>query len=211
MVVDSERYYRAMYWGSRQSWNLRDGHMFETLEALLDERGPSARAIVWAHNSHVGDARATETGQRGETNIGHLCRERFADSAYRIGFGTDHGSVAAASEWDGPMEIKTVRPAHALSYERILHDSNVPAFLLPLRHPAREVVREELSSARLERAIGVLYLPETELQSHYFEAVLSDQFDEFVWFDGTRAVMPFALSQTSQPIPKSHPFTTVEG
>jgi protein-L-isoaspartate(D-aspartate) O-methyltransferase len=193
LVVDAERYYRAMYWGSRESWNLRDQHMFETLQALLDERGPGARAIVWAHNSHVGDAAATEMGQRGELNIGHLCRAKFADSAYRLGFGTEQGTVAAASEWEGVMEIKTIRPSHPLSYERLCHDSKREAFLLALRHPAREALRQELMGPRLERAIGVIYRPESELQSHYFEATLPDQFDEYVWFDKTRAVQALPM------------------
>ena len=206
VVVDAERYYRAMYWGSRQSWNLRDTHMFVTLEALLEEHGPESRAIVWAHNSHVGDARATEMGARGETNIGHLCRERFAEDAYRVGFGTDHGTVAAASEWEAPMEIKTVRPAHALSYERIFHDTGEQAFLLALRQPARDAVREELMPSRLERAIGVLYLPETEVQSHYFEATLPEQFDELVWFDGTHAVHPLDDDVLRSQLPGANPF-----
>ncbi len=206
VVVDAERYYRAMYWAARESWNLRDQHMFETLEALLAERGPGARAVIWAHNTHVGNAAATEMGRRGEHNIGSLCRGAFAEEAYHVGFGTDHGTVAAATDWGGEMEIKVVRPAHALSYERLFHDAGVPALLLALRHPHREAVRSELATPRLERAIGVIYRPDTELQSHYFEAVLPEQFDEFIWFDRTSAVHPLALEPTVRELKEPHPF-----
>ncbi len=158
-------------------------HMFETLQVLLAFRGPGTKAVIWEHNSHVGNAAATEMGARGELNVGQLARETFKDAAYAIGFGTDHGTVAAASDWDGPMEIKAVRPAHPESYERVCHQAGGGAFLLPLRYPRRADVRDELSPARLERAIGVIYRPETELASHYFQAVLPAQFDEYIWFD----------------------------
>jgi protein-L-isoaspartate(D-aspartate) O-methyltransferase len=205
VVANAERYYRAMYYGSRESWNLRDQHMFETLQVMLAFRGPESKAILWAHNSHLGNAAATEMGARGELNVGQLARTTFGDAAYLVGFGTDHGTVAAASNWDGPMEVKHVRPAHAESYERLCHDAAVPAFLLPLRHPGRADVREELTPARLERAIGVLYLPETELASHYFQAVLPAQFDEYVWFDETRAVTPLG-STIPHGAPDTYPF-----
>jgi erythromycin esterase-like protein len=189
LVTAAEQYYRVMYYGGPASWNLRDQHMFDTLERLLEFRGTDSKAVVWAHNSHVGDARATEMGAaRGEHNIGQLCRQRFGDSAFCVGFGTHSGTVAAASNWGGQMEIKKVRPSHPTSYERIFHDADVPAFLLSLRHPVRTAVREELASPRLERAIGVVYRPETELQSHYFQAALPWQFDTYVWFEETRAV-----------------------
>ena len=189
LIAAAEQYYRIMYYGGPASWNLRDQHMFDTLERLLEFRGPDAKAVVWAHNSHVGDARATEMGAaRGEHNIGQLCRQKLGDAVFSIGFGTHTGTVAAASDWDGPMQIKKVRPSHLTSYERLCHDADVPAFLLSLRFPAREAVREELMSPRLERAIGVIYRPETELQSHYFQAVLPSQFDAYIWFDETTAV-----------------------
>ncbi len=189
LVAAAEQYYRVMYYGGPTSWNLRDQHMFDTLERLLEFRGPESKAIVWAHNSHVGDARATEMGAaRGEHNIGQLCRQRFGDSSFAIGFGTHSGTVAAASNWGASMEIKRVRPSHPTSYERIFHESGVPALLLGLRHPVRAAVREELASPRLERAIGVIYRPDTELQSHYFQAALPWQFDGYVWFDETEAV-----------------------
>jgi protein-L-isoaspartate(D-aspartate) O-methyltransferase len=205
LVANAERYYRIMYYGSRASWNLRDSHMFETLETLLSFRGPASKAIVWAHNSHVGDSEATEMASRGEYNIGHLCRQKFGDAAYSIGFGTDHGTVAAASEWDGPMELKAVRPALAESYERLCHEAGASRFLLPLRHPASAAVADGLLKPRLERAIGVIYRPETERQSHYFQAVLSHQFDEYIWFDETRAVAPLKTDQL-EGLPDTYPF-----
>ncbi|HTT75380.1 MAG TPA: protein-L-isoaspartate(D-aspartate) O-methyltransferase, partial [Candidatus Binataceae bacterium] len=190
LVAAAERYYRAMYYGSVESWNLRDQHMFDTLAQLLEFHGPASKGIVWEHNSHVGDASATEMGSRGEYNVGQLARSRFAEAAFLIGFGTDHGTVAAASDWDGPMEIKRVRPSHEASYEHLCHDSEVKAFMLHLKDPVRHAVRDELEAARLERAIGVVYRPDTELMSHYFQACLSRQFDEYIWFDETRAVSP---------------------
>jgi protein-L-isoaspartate(D-aspartate) O-methyltransferase len=192
VVAAAERYYRIMYYGSHESWNLRDRHMFETLELLLAARGPRSRAVVWEHNSHIGDAGATEMAARGEINVGQLVREGWGDAAFLIGFGTDHGTVAAAHEWDGPMERMALRPSHASSYERICHQSELPAFHLHLREPERPEVRAELETPRLERAIGVIYRPDTELESHYFEAVLPWQFDEYVWFDETSAVTALA-------------------
>lgn len=206
VVANAERYYRAMYYGSRESWNLRDQHMFETLQVLMAFRGPEAKAVVWEHNSHVGNAAATEMSTRGEINVGQLARAAFADAAYLVGFGTDHGTVAAASDWDGPMEVKSVRPAHADSYERLCHDAGHGAFLLALREPRRVDLRPELNGARLERAIGVIYRPETEMASHYFQAVLPAQFDEYVWFDETRAVTPLGRVVLSPGVPETYPF-----
>jgi protein-L-isoaspartate(D-aspartate) O-methyltransferase len=179
--------------------------MFETLEALLRFHGPDSRAIIWEHNSHLGDAAATDMGVRGEINVGHLCRRAFGERAYLVGFGTDHGTVAAAHDWDGAMAAMAVRPAHPQSYESLFHGSEVPAFLLPLRMPARAAVRDELLPPRLERAIGVVYRPETELQSHYFHAVLPRQFDEYVWFDETRALHPVTDVEARR-LPSAHPF-----
>jgi erythromycin esterase-like protein len=207
LVANAERYYRVMYYGSVESWNLRDQHMFETLQRLLEFHGAGAKGIIWAHNSHIGNAAATEMGARGEFNIGQLCRARFADSAYLLGFGTDHGTVAAASNWDGPMEIKKVLPSHEASYERLCHDSGVQAFLLHLRDPKEEAVRIELMAARLERAIGVIYRPESELMSHYFQACMPKQFDELVWFDETRAVSPLPTA-VAPGVPETYPFGT---
>jgi protein-L-isoaspartate(D-aspartate) O-methyltransferase len=204
LVANAERYYRVMYYGSVESWNLRDQHMFDTLELLLGFRAGS-KAIVWEHNSHVGNAAATEMGARGEHNVGQLCRERHGDEAYLVGFGTDHGTVAAASDWGDPMEIKSVLPSHPESYERLCHESEISAFLLPLRQPARPAVREELLVPRLERAIGVIYRPETELLSHYFQAVLPHQFDEYIWFDTTHAVTPLP-APPPEGLPDTYPF-----
>jgi len=144
-------------------------------------------------------------GARGEENVGQLCRERFGEAAYLVGFGTDSGTVAAASEWGGPMEVKDVRPAHPESYERLFHDAGLEAALLHLREPARPEVRGELEPARLERAIGVIYRPETELASHYFQASLPRQFDAYVWFDRTTAVTPLSGPEV-EGVPETYPF-----
>lgn len=205
LVTNAEQYYRVMYYGSRASWNLRDGHMFETLKNLFQHYGPESRGIVWAHNSHVGDASATEMSKRGEYNIGQLCRNHFGLDAYAIGFGTHSGTVAAASDWDGPMLVKSVRPALERSYERLFHAAGVPDLLLPLRKPASDDLRKALLQPRLERAIGVIYRPETELQSHYFQAVLPQQFDEYIWFDETRAVTPLDSAELKG-APDTYPF-----
>ena len=191
LVKNAEAYYRVMYLGSEDSWNLRDTHMFETLSALLDARGPDAKAIVWAHNSHIGDARFTEMGMtRGELNIGQLAKQKFGDQARCIGFGTHSGFVAAADNWDEPMRIKAVRPSLAESYERLSHDSGVPNFLLDLREGRNSRVAGLLEEPHLERFIGVIYRPETERWSHYSQAILPHQFDAWVWFDESHAVSP---------------------
>jgi len=201
LITNAERYYRIMYYGSRASWNLRDSHMFETLKTLLAFYGPRSKAIVWAHNSHIGNAAATEMFSRGEYNLGHLCRKEFGDFAYAIGFGTNTGTVAAVSNWDGPMEIKTVLPAIPDSYEHVCHETGKPSFLLNLRRSNEMGLRKP----RFERAIGVIYRPETELASHYFQAVLPEQFDEYVWFDETRAITPFE-TKTLEDLPDTYPF-----
>lgn len=208
LVADAERYYRSMYYGSVVSWNQRDAHMFDTLRSLLSYYGPEAKGIVWEHNSHVGDATATEMGIRGERNVGQLCRAYAGEDAYIVGFGTDHGTVAAASNWDEPMEQMRVIPARPGSYERLFHETRIPAFLLPLRHPKRPEVREGLSPVLLERAIGVVYRPRSELASHYFHASLPRQFDEYIWFDETSAVEPLPETSKSEldTVPDTYPF-----
>ncbi|MDX1647238.1 MAG: protein-L-isoaspartate O-methyltransferase, partial [Longimicrobiales bacterium] len=205
VVREAERYYRAMYRGGRESWNLRDTHMFDVLTAALEHRGPDAKAVVWAHNSHVRDARATEMGRRGELNIGQLARESFGVAAFNIGFGTHRGTVAAASNWDEPVQRMKVRPSHPDSYERLCHDTDRSGFLLPLRHPAIPEVREGLLAPHLERAIGVIYRPESELVSHYFQAALPAQFDEYVWIDETTALEPLATRELAG-VPDTYPF-----
>jgi protein-L-isoaspartate(D-aspartate) O-methyltransferase len=206
LVKNAERYYRAMYYGRHDSWNLRDEHMFETLRALLRRDGRRSRAVVWAHNSHLGNAAATTMSARGETNVGELCRNAFGDDCYAVGFGTDHGTVAAANDWDAPMETMRVRPAHEASYERICHDTRLPSFLLPLRAPKVDDVRAALLAERLERAIGVIYRPDTELASHYFHASLPRQFDEWIWFDETTAVEPLPVREHGDETPETFPF-----
>jgi len=205
LVADAERYYRTMYYAENNSWNQRDQHMFDTLRSVLAFRGPESKAVIWAHNSHIGDARATQMSARGEFNIGQLVRQKYPDDAYLIGFGTDHGTVAAASEWGGPMEVKQVQPSHIDSYERLCHETMTDNFLLPLSKPLQEITRNELLAERLERAIGVIYRPETELQSHYFYASLPRQFDEYIWFDETRAVKPLTR-ETIKGTPDTFPF-----
>ncbi len=205
LVADAERYYRIMYYGSVASWNLRDQHMFDTLESLFAFGGSDSKIVVWEHNSHIGDARATEMGARGEHNVGSLCRQRFGDEVVSVGFGTHTGTVAAASGWDEPMQVMAVRPALAESYEALFHASGVPAGLVHLRQPRRDALRDELSEPRLERAIGVVYRPDTELQSHYFQAILPRQFDEYIWFDRSTAVTPLA-AELPVGVPDTYPF-----
>lgn len=190
LVANAERYYRAMFRGRTSSWNLRDTHMAETLEAVVDRlgRGGSiARVCVWAHNSHLGDARATSMGRGGEVNLGQLARQRYGDKVRVVGFSTYTGSVTAAHDWDEPARRRWVRPALAGSIEALLHRVGVPNFLLDLRAPR---VRELLAEPLLERAIGVIYRPETERMSHYFEASPSRQFDLLVHLDETKALAP---------------------
>src|SRR5271166_3219815 len=205
IVLPAEHYYRLMYRSSEDSWNLRDRHMFDTLVRLLAAQGDNAKAVVWAHNSHIGNAAATAMGWRGEFNIGELCRVAFGDFAALIGFGTDRGTVAAASDWDGPMEVKTVLPARPDSFERVFRQTFVERSLTDWRRNDTRELRDVLAKPRLERAIGVIYRPETELSSHYFQAVLPDQFDEYIWFDETRAVAPFE-TKTLAEMPDTYPF-----
>jgi protein-L-isoaspartate(D-aspartate) O-methyltransferase len=191
LVSNAEAYYRAMYYGSAESWNLRDSHMFETLEHLLHANGPRSKAVVWAHNSHIGDARHTEMGQvREELNLGQLCRQRFGDDAVLLGFGTHSGTVAAADDWDEPMKVMDVNPSRKDSYERLFHDAGRPRCLLDLRGGAHRELCGRLASGRLERFIGVVYRPDTERWSHYVECSMPRQFDGYAWFDETHAVEP---------------------
>ena len=208
LVANAERYYRSMFHGRVSSWNLRDTHMVETLEAVvehLERDGTPARLCVWAHNSHLGDARATEMGRRGELNVGQLVRERFGDAACLVGFTTYTGSVTAAHDWDEPAGRRTVRPGLADSIEAHFHRVGDPRFLLDLRHPD---VRTARAGSRLERAIGVIYRPETERHSHYFHVDLPRQFDVVIHYDETRALEPLERSagwQEGEP-PETYPF-----
>jgi erythromycin esterase-like protein len=195
-----------MYYGGAESWNLRDSHMAETLEHLLDHAGPDAKALVWAHNSHIGDAQATEMGRvRGEHNIGQLVRERWGSEAALIGFGTHTGTVTAADDWDSPRKTKDVVPSRSDSYERACHDSGVTRFLLDLTRAETAVLRR-LAEPRLERFIGVIYRPESERWSHYSEVVLPEQFDAYVWFDETRALEPLGPPEPDSGLPETYPF-----
>lgn len=206
LIASAERYYRIMYYGGAESWNLRDTHMFETLQHLLDAKGPDAKAIVWAHNSHIGDARSTDMGAiRNELNIGQLCREAFASEAALVGFGTHAGTVAAAHDWDGDMQVMRVNPSRPDSYERLCHDAGKTRFLLDLSPGKHEPLRRRLSEPRLERFIGVIYRPDTELWSHYSQAILPEQFDAYVWFDETQAVTPLG-PEHHRGMPETYPF-----
>jgi erythromycin esterase-like protein len=209
LVHNAERYYRAMFWDRHESWNLRDRHMMETLEALLafqESQGRRERVVVWAHNSHLGDARATEMGSGGELNLGQLVRQRYGRGAVLTGFLTHHGSVTAASDWDAPAERKRVRPALPGSHERLLHGVGVPNFLLDLGVGS---VVAALAEPRLERAIGVIYRPETERLSHYFRATLPRQFDVILYYDFTRAVEPLERTGLWErgEVPETYPST----
>lgn len=206
LVRNAEKYYRSMYYSSKSSWNVRDTHMFETLESLLDYYGPESKAVVWAHNSHIGDASATEMGARGEHNLGQIARENPDIKTYHIGFGTDHGTVAAASEWSGKMHVKKISPSVSDSIEKIMHQTPIQDFILPIHKDGHKSLTGELEESRLQRAIGVIYRPETELQSHYFQASLSNQYDEFIWFDETEAVEPLQITSKEKGVPETFPF-----
>ena len=213
LVQNAEAYYRSMYLSDVSSWNLRDRHMAETLDALaqhLDRHGTRPKIVVWAHNSHLGDARATEMGQRrGELNVGQLVRERHGDDAGLVGFSTHRGSVTAASDWGAPAERKQVVPSRPDSHENLMHRAGLARFLLPLRGGARErqALRAALAAPRLERAIGVIYRPETERQSHYFFARLPAQFDALIHIDTTRAVEPLerGAEWNAAELPETYP------
>jgi len=206
LVHNAEQYYRTMYQGRVSSWNLRDQHMAGTLSALarhLDHLEDRAKVVVWEHNSHVGDARATELGASGELNVGQLARTAWADECFLLGFTTDHGRVTAASDWGGPAERKHVRPALEGSYESLFHRSEAERFLVPFGPRAPDA----MEAARLERAIGVIYRPETERQSHWFLARMPRQFDAVVHIDCTSAVEPLernALWDRGEP-PETYP------
>ncbi len=211
LVASAEQYYRTMFRGRAESWNVRDQHMADTLAALsrfLQAQGRSGKVVVWAHNSHVGDARATEMGARGELNLGQLVRERWRDPSVLVGFTTFSGTVSAASDWGTPVERKSVRPALPQSYESIFHQCDRGNFLLNLR-AKRSTVVELLRVPRLERAIGVIYQPTTERASHYFACCLPQQFDAVLHYDHTRAVEPLertARWEAGEELPETYPF-----
>jgi len=209
LVRNAEEYYRSMFRGRASSWNLRDHHMVETIDALVAHLDGSRqpKAIIWAHNSHLGDARATEMSQHGELNVGQLIRDRFGEQAVLIGFSTHHGTVTAASDWGAIAERKNIRPALAGSYEELFHEIGLDRFWLDLRDVGEKVI-SALYGPRLERAIGVIYRPESERLSHYFHARLPKQFDAVIHIDETRALEP--LERTSVwdagELPETYPF-----
>jgi erythromycin esterase-like protein len=191
VAKNAEQYYRAMYRGRPNTWNLRDTHMVDTLDNLmahLREQGEQPKAVIWAHNSHLGDARATQMGARSELNVGQLVRERHNHEAVNVGFTTYTGTVTASSDWGSPAERKRVRPGMEGSYELLFHEVGIPKFLLTICGNGN--VRQQLNPERLERAIGVIYRPDTERWSHYFHASMARQFDAVIHFDETRAVEP---------------------
>jgi erythromycin esterase-like protein len=209
LVINAEQYYRSMFRGRVASWNLRDRHMTDTLDALLahfDRRGGTTRTVVWAHNSHLGDARATSMGDQGEWNVGQLVRERHGAAAVLVGFTTYSGTVTAANDWDEPPERMRVRPGMAGSVEQLFHGMEMPDFFLPLR--GQPTVRAALERPLLERAIGVIYRPRTERISHYFEARVPAQFDAVIHLDRTEAVEPLDLTPGWEPAgeaPETYP------
>jgi erythromycin esterase-like protein len=211
VVKNAETYYRSMFRSRDESWNVRDTHMVETLDALREHigkrKGSRAKLIVWAHNSHIGDARATEMGDHGQLNLGQLVRERYPqEETFLLGFTTHTGTVTAASDWDSPAGRKNVVPSRPDSFERLLHDTGLDDFLLPVRHS--DMVSNLLKERRLERAIGVIYLPESERVSHYFHADLVNQFDAIIHLDRTKAVRPLDPSEhwTEEEVPETYPF-----
>lgn len=209
VVQNAESYYRTMFLGRDESWNVRDTHMADTVDALAEflgkRRGGEAKLVVWAHNSHIGDARATEMGKHRQINLGQLMRERHGNEAFLLGFTTHCGTVTAASDWDSPAEVKQVRPSLDFSYERLFHDVGKERFLLPIR--GNEALAQHLRQGRLERAIGVIYLPERERYSHYFYADMSRQFDAVVHIDLTRAVKPLDrfADRVGEDLPETYP------
>jgi len=204
IVRAAEQYYRSMYRGAVESWNLRDRHMFDTLQRLMAHTR-EARAVVWAHNSHVGNASATAMGWQGEFNIGELVRNAYGGDAVLIGFGTDRGTVAAASDWGAEMQVMQVRPAREDSWEGMFRKTGLARSLTDWRGRKQGELADALSHALLERAIGVVYRPQSELSSHYFESVLGDQYDAWVWFEETRAVTPLG-PERPHGAPETWPF-----
>ena len=209
VVVDAEEYYRSMFRGRVSSWNLRDRHMVDTLDSLakhLDKQVGQSKIVVWEHNSHLGDARATEMGSMGEWNVGQLVRERHGDEARLIGFTTYSGTVTAADDWDEPAKRKNVRPGLPGSYESLFHDTDIPNFLLVLRD--NKQLSDKLRGPHLERAIGVIYRPDTERISHYFNTRLSEQFDAILHLDETHALEPLDITAEWErgEVPETYPF-----
>jgi erythromycin esterase-like protein len=206
VITAAEQYYRAMYRGNIESWNLRDRHMFETLQRIRYRQRSPAKIVVWAHNSHVGDARATQMGSWGQLTLGQLCRQTYGNQVALIGMGTDHGTVLAANDWDGPAQVMSAKRALPGSWEQAFQLTGIPKALYSWRHDECRAFREATSATLLERAIGVIYRPETERQSHYFEAVLAKQFDAWLWFETTEALTPLDVDPSSSHEEDTFPF-----
>lgn len=208
LVVDAERYYRSMFYANDKSWNMRDRHFFDTLARLVKFR--KGGVVVWAHNSHLGDARYTDMTRRGELNLGQLCKEKWGDGVGILGCGSHDGTVAAAHSWDGDMQTMSVVPSREDSWERVAHDTGMRSFVLNIREAGLhdERLKRTLEEQRLQRFIGVIYRPETERQSHYSKAALGKQFDAWLWFDRTEAVKPLEKRQLKTPVglEETYPF-----
>jgi erythromycin esterase-like protein len=189
VVRNAEQYYRMMFAGRSASWNLRDTHMADTLDLLSNHlgEGEPAKIIVWAHNSHVGDARATEMSDDGQITLGQIARQRHPGEVALIGFTTHEGSVIAANDWEEPAERMRVRPSLPGSWEELMHEAGDPRFFL-CASDMKRVIGEH--AERLQRAIGVVYRPETERRNHYLHARLADEFDIVIHIDSTRGVEP---------------------
>jgi len=230
VVANAEKYYRSMFGSRHESWNLRDQHMTQTLHSLVQHTNRNssreAKVIVWAHNSHLGDARHTDMGEsRQEVNVGQLARETFGENnVYNIGFTTHTGRVVASDDWDEPPRHKKVNPSLPNSIERIFHqaslDSQVPNYLLTFKRKNSSTARKEdidanlnqaLAVPRLQRAIGVVYRPQTERWSHYFEASISNQFDAVIHVDTSKALRPFESSFHAELEDENVPMTYPEG
>ncbi|KFY14840.1 hypothetical protein V491_05888 [Pseudogymnoascus sp. VKM F-3775] len=208
LVVDAERYYRSMFYADDKSWNMRDRHFFDTLTRLIKLR--KGGVVVWAHNSHLGDARYTYMTRRGELNLGQLCRKKWGDGVGILGCGSHDGTVAAAHSWDGDMQTMSVVPSREDSWERVAHDTGMRSFVLNIREAGLhdERLKRALEEQRLVRFIGVIYRPETERHSHYSKGALGKQFDAWLWFDRTEAVKPLEKRQLKTPVglEETYPF-----
>jgi erythromycin esterase-like protein len=204
VLMNAEKYYREIYERSEEAWNLRERHMFETLQLLLDHFGEGSHVIVWEHNMHISDARATDLNARKEISFGELCRSRYGKKTYLVGCMTDHGTVSAALRWGGLVQSLKVPPPRDDSYESLLHATGIPAFFLPLRNQKKELI-DRLRSPRYERSIGIIYSPEAQSPGDYVMAKLADQFDEIVWIDETSAVTPLEPSPETEEV-DTYPF-----
>jgi erythromycin esterase-like protein len=203
VVAGAERYYRAMVRGGGESWNVRDRHMDDTLDRLLQHYGPAAKGVVWAHNTHVGDARATDMADAGAVNIGQLARERYGtDHVVLVGFGSHRGTVVAGDAWGAPMQVMDMPPARRRSLEAVLHTAAPAQAMFVFPHGGRpDLLTDELD----HRAIGVVYHPDREKYGNYVPTVLGDRYDAFCWFDQSQALHPLQLRTSYVLEPETYP------